>query len=1281
MNNYNIFKIFIILYFISIPLTAQDFFGLTSYPDGERATKIIFDLNKNILIGIWGKGIYKSTNEGSTFSPINTGLTNLLIYDIKVTTNGKYYAATYGGGIFVSSNGGSTWTAMNSGINNLKTTCIAEYKTGMLMAGTYGDGVYISSDGGINWIESNLGLSYRAITAIEYTKNGYILAGTYGGGIYQSRDTAKTWRKANTSLGNLFVNQIYRDDESQSGVYVATNGRGIYLSINDGIQWAQAEEDSTMNDNNVTCFVINDDGELVAGSRNGSIQYYDQYMWRNWQTPFNAMIGATAMAKNSDGIIYAAGNMEVLYYSTDGGHSWKDRAQIRTPMHRLVSSPATGVVFSQYNTNNLHFSSDFGKTWTATNFPADRVNEIIISNTNTYFAAGEHGLYKSFDGISWTQSSRFVDTAVSAISYLNGLMLLSTYYQYVPFPPSEPPPPVLKIYSSVDDGSNFTQKTYPPFATRCNKIKNATNGTIYSLVGDSLYKSTDNATSWSKILISGIANVKIKDIDINNSNMIFASTNKGIFKSQNSGNTWTFNNLTHLDIDTVASTKINICKNGNIYAVGYFSRDILPVYGIWYSTDTGFTWDSVNASVTSDEYISLSSDPESNLYKNSLGLERSLNPSRMVAPITQFPASNQQGLILKPQFIWHPAANADLYEMQIAHDKTFPFADEWVVQRDTVYQIKDSLDFNKDYYWRVRSKTNGSYSPWSTAMQFSTMLDAPQLISPDNNSTGVSTTPKYIWSSIPNTDVYEIQVSTDINFNTVDFVADSLKDTTVISADLLSDNTYYWHVRAKNEFSTSPWSTTWIFKTTFGAPELIYPPKDTFKIDIDDFLKWGKVENSKYYKVFLAPNQDLTGVDPILVENDNSLQMSDLEYDTQYYWQVLSGSEEGESPLSTEWNFTTKINPVTLNSPANQSINQLSNSLFKWNKDAVYIKYELQISPDSLFTNVLFDSIATNNQMQIENILEGYHTYYWRVRIVSDENIGYWSDIWTFKTVVSHPQLRIPVNHDKGVSINTSYTWFETYGAEYYFLQIARDPDFNDLIYSKDSLVTTNQEGPELTISTKYYWRVRSSNSEGFSVWSDVWDFETKSISPVLVYPVNNSKNVDNAPTIIWNSIKGALTYQLQVSTDIAFADIVINADGLTDTTYNDTQELNSLRTYYWRVRAKFSGVETDWSDIWNFMIGEVSVNEFSQNHQVLNIYPNPLNFESQIEFNPKETGFHSLYLIDLFGNRILTVYNGFLTQDKQRFALSAKDLPNGSYMLIATNFNEYFYIKVNIIK
>ena len=66
------------------------------------------------IYGTYDSGVFKSTNGGGNWSPVNTGLTNTYVYDLAIdpAMPTTLYAGTWGGGVFKSTNGGANWSTL-----------------------------------------------------------------------------------------------------------------------------------------------------------------------------------------------------------------------------------------------------------------------------------------------------------------------------------------------------------------------------------------------------------------------------------------------------------------------------------------------------------------------------------------------------------------------------------------------------------------------------------------------------------------------------------------------------------------------------------------------------------------------------------------------------------------------------------------------------------------------------------------------------------------------------------------------------------------------------------------------------------------------------------------------------------------------------------------------------------------------------------------------------------------------------------------------------------------
>jgi hypothetical protein len=144
-----------------------------------------------IYAGTYDRGVLKSTDQATSWSAINGGLTNTNVTALAINpkNTSTIYAGTDGGGVFKSTNGGDDWSAINSGLTNSHVTSLAidPSDPNFIYAGTNG-GVFESTDGGSNWSAINSGLTNTHVTslAVDPSNTGIVYAGTDGGGVFKS---------------------------------------------------------------------------------------------------------------------------------------------------------------------------------------------------------------------------------------------------------------------------------------------------------------------------------------------------------------------------------------------------------------------------------------------------------------------------------------------------------------------------------------------------------------------------------------------------------------------------------------------------------------------------------------------------------------------------------------------------------------------------------------------------------------------------------------------------------------------------------------------------------------------------------------------------------------------------------------------------------------------------------------------------------------------------------------------------------------------------------------
>jgi hypothetical protein len=122
----------------------------------------------------------------------------------------------------------------------------------------------------------------------------------------------------------------------------------------------------------------------------------------------------------------------------------------------------------------------------------------------------------------------------------------------------------------------------------------------------------------------------------------------------------------------------------------------------------------------------------------------------------------------------------------------------------------------------------------------------------------------------------------------------------------------------------------------------------------------------------------------------------------------------------------------------------------------------------------------------------------------------------------------------------------------------------------------------EFLPDTTYYWRARTAPTSLWtgaapkagtvdSPWSAVFSFKMAGIGVAGVSsPAKGAYDVPITPTFVWTEAKGAVLYELEVSTDSTFSETPV-LSATPDKAYYQTAEADALdynTTYYWRVRV-----------------------------------------------------------------------------------------------------------------
>ncbi len=206
---------------------------------GAWTTPIVQDPVNPNTIYIGCQDLYKSTDKGSSWNIISTGIFSSDIIQIAIApSNPNYIYACSFDEIHQTTNGGLNWTDVTSGlpIGNASLSAIAVSSSNPLHVWvacsgySAGDKVFHSVDGGNTWMDVSGTLPNIPVDCIVYQKNtnDELYIGT-DFGVYYTDASLIDWLPYQAGLPNVIVDDI-EINYTASKLRVATYGRGIWES-------------------------------------------------------------------------------------------------------------------------------------------------------------------------------------------------------------------------------------------------------------------------------------------------------------------------------------------------------------------------------------------------------------------------------------------------------------------------------------------------------------------------------------------------------------------------------------------------------------------------------------------------------------------------------------------------------------------------------------------------------------------------------------------------------------------------------------------------------------------------------------------------------------------------------------------------------------------------------------------------------------------------------------------------------------------------------------------
>jgi hypothetical protein len=557
----------------------------------------------------------------------------------------------------------------------------------------------------------------------------------------------------------------------------------------------------------------------------------------------------------------------------------------------------------------------------------------------------------------------------------------------------------------------------------------------------------------------------------------------------------------------------------------------------------------------------------------------------------------------------------------------------------TTWSDTGNLMLGNTYYWQVVA-FNGD-QPYNRGVSSNNVYlrmpdDVPgqvTLLSPNNNVPNQPIRPTLIWERSTGTvtgyliylDTSTEPSSTDANI--IQVIPSSTTNTTytwTFTDDLIYDTQYYWQVVAINTIGDGQASESWSFSTQ------IEPPRDftlnTIIPSIRPTLTWtlpgGVVSGFHIFRGLEENEMSLITTIELSTATSWTHDIYDLEYATEYHWQVVafnSLDEVNNRTSSNSVSFTTPIAPpgkVTLISPIINAFNQSIHPTLTWEKPTDggiatgYVIYRgTDANPSVSEANIV--GFVTSNDITSwthTEPLEYSRRYHWQVVAFNTTGYGETSDSWSFITqeappgvfvlnVITHPSFDdgdIVATFDDGdivatvddrdivaTNLRPELSWTLPSGRVSGY-HIYRGSSENPSMNEGNRIHTINNEAirtwiqpSDLLHGTTYHWQVvafntydephnrRPSNSVRLT---------TPIALPgrvILISPNPNAENQPIHPTFTWQRPTGIVSgYRVYIRPFSSTDNIVYTVSGDTATTLTLTEGLEYETWYSWHVVA-----------------------------------------------------------------------------------------------------------------
>ena len=566
----------------------------TNGPYGGKITTLYKTTHGVLLAGTEGAGIFRSTDNGNNWTPVNTGLHNELngrSMDVAaIAEKGNKIYVGDSEAFYISTDIGNTWQYVSGIQTPVKTTGIVILDDDIYVS-TYSNGVWQSNDDN-SWAQINDGLgitlygylldpldidprldpnpsSLKPIYVSKLSSHGTTLVATTKKGLFRKMGDKDSWtlinpvvvelsdgvESENNSQDKPESNPSPKQDSSSdlriesfasmkhllfvSG-YIGKKS-GIFRSNDVGETWMHIIPEKVKEESDDVQTIAVQGGRLYAGTADGLV-YLSEDMGDSWISINDGVMHGevSTVLPINDRTVFIGTSKNGVFRTTDAGDSWVEcnTGIINTSVSKLdvIGDKLYTVVGKK-----IVYSADGGGTWLPIDDPSKQskrgVKTICVSDGELYI-----GAYFGDDKYIPTFSGREGDSVYRLNRKNNTLVKLFTdmdLYGLVCMDVVGNTFYMGAAYRGVFQWEQKTGLTKLGLEHHYISMLSVNSENVIAVNGDrgEIYRFKENR--WEPIHTAEIIDGGLSDLKWVGSTLYVTTWNKGVFRSKDGGGTWT----------------------------------------------------------------------------------------------------------------------------------------------------------------------------------------------------------------------------------------------------------------------------------------------------------------------------------------------------------------------------------------------------------------------------------------------------------------------------------------------------------------------------------------------------------------------------------------------------------------------------------------------------------------------------------------------------------------------------------------------------------------------